>query len=116
MLLANVSAAELVERIGAELTIGRTTLNRIIQGERPPKPLEIEWLARDLGVPPWFLTVGFEASDTTATKTREHTRDGDDLGHRLKQVETELTRLAGLVESGGAAPRAPRVRDLPARG
>ena len=115
MVLANVSTAELVERIGTQLAIGRTTLHRITQGERPPRPLEIEPLARELGVPAWFLTDGFlGSSETVAAEALEHTLDVDDLGYRLKQIETELRRLAGLVESSGDAPRAPRARDRPA--
>lgn len=96
MTLADVSADELAERIGPDISIGVSTLHRITAGKRQPRPWEIPVFARELGVPEEFLLHGLPVALATA-ETPESARAAlVDLDRRLQSLEGEMAEAVRL--------------------
>ena len=99
MVLADKSAADLVDEVGGDLSIGLTTLQRTMAGRRAPRPWEIERLAEALEVPRWFLERGLdgaapaeppgEAGERLSAELSGLRRD---LWKRLDSLEREIRR------------------------
>lgn len=87
LVLAEMTASELAAEIEEDLGFGVATLERIMQGKRRPRPVEIPRLAQALGVPASFLVHG-PASAAPASRGEDNPIDV--LKRSLDQIRSEL--------------------------
>lgn len=109
LVLADMTAAQLAAEVGEELEIGVGTIERVMQGRRPPRPWEVSVLARAIGVSTDFLLHGPSGGAAREPESarelellleaferhdREHARQFEAIAEQLRELmrRTEPSR------------------------
>jgi transcriptional regulator with XRE-family HTH domain len=101
--LAGMTTDELGEQVAPYLHIGARTIERVMQGRRALKPVELDHLAKALGVPNWFLEHGLEGAPAEVRQPVV-----DELAAVAQELTLVLQRLQRFMLEGDLASLPPR--------